>query len=118
MSSTQTKLLVSAAAGVAALGAYFLYTKVLKKSKKFNVVFVLGGPGAGKGTQSALIFKKFGYVQLSAGDLLRAEKVYCRRRYESSLTLLHNYLTAPLTILSPHTTHHIESRHPAVIWRT
>ncbi|XP_041379477.1 UMP-CMP kinase-like [Gigantopelta aegis] len=35
------------------------------------VIFVLGGPGAGKGTQCANIVKEFGYVHLSAGDLLR-----------------------------------------------
>ena len=34
---------------------------------KPNVVFVLGGPGAGKGTQCAGIVEKFGYVHLSAG---------------------------------------------------
>lgn len=39
-----------------------------------NVVFVLGGPGAGKGTQCANIVEKYGYVHLSAGDLLRAER--------------------------------------------
>lgn len=39
-----------------------------------NVMFVLGGPGAGKGTQCARIVEKFGYVHLSAGDLLRAER--------------------------------------------
>lgn len=39
-----------------------------------NVVFVLGGPGAGKGTQCAMIVKEFGYVHLSAGELLRAER--------------------------------------------
>jgi len=39
-----------------------------------NVVFVLGGPGAGKGTQCTNIVEKFGYVHLSAGDLLRAER--------------------------------------------
>ncbi|EOD36608.1 hypothetical protein EMIHUDRAFT_429140 [Emiliania huxleyi CCMP1516] len=38
------------------------------------VVFVLGGPGAGKGTQCARIVEKHGYVHLSAGDLLRAER--------------------------------------------
>jgi UMP-CMP kinase len=43
-------------------------------AEKFDIVFVLGGPGAGKGTQSALITEAFGYVHLSAGDLLRAEK--------------------------------------------
>ncbi|XP_039260002.2 UMP-CMP kinase-like [Styela clava] len=41
---------------------------------KPQVIFVLGGPGAGKGTQCAKIVEKFGYVHLSAGDLLRKEK--------------------------------------------
>ena len=39
-----------------------------------DVVFVLGGPGAGKGTQCARIVEEFGFVHLSAGDLLRAER--------------------------------------------
>ncbi len=39
-----------------------------------QVVFVLGGPGAGKGTQCARLVKGFGFVHLSAGDLLRAEQ--------------------------------------------
>ncbi|KAJ3283067.1 bifunctional uridylate/adenylate kinase [Borealophlyctis nickersoniae] len=38
------------------------------------VVFVLGGPGAGKGTQCAKLVEDFGFVHLSAGDLLRAEQ--------------------------------------------
>jgi len=41
---------------------------------KPDVVFVLGGPGAGKGTQCARIVEHFGYVHLSAGDLLREER--------------------------------------------
>lgn len=41
---------------------------------KPKVVFVLGGPGAGKGTQCANIVKEFGWCHLSAGDLLRAER--------------------------------------------
>ncbi|XP_071725113.1 UMP-CMP kinase 3-like [Rutidosis leptorrhynchoides] len=41
--------------------------------KKFAVVFVLGGPGSGKGTQCANIVQQYGYTHLSAGDLLRAE---------------------------------------------
>ncbi|XP_050236905.1 UMP-CMP kinase 3-like isoform X2 [Mercurialis annua] len=40
---------------------------------KPTVVFVLGGPGSGKGTQCANIVEHFGYTHLSAGDLLRAE---------------------------------------------
>ncbi|KAG5979647.1 hypothetical protein E4U55_004931 [Claviceps digitariae] len=39
-----------------------------------TVVFVLGGPGAGKGTQCANLVKKYGFIHLSAGDLLRAEQ--------------------------------------------
>ena len=41
-------------------------------TKPFKVVFVLGGPGSGKGTQSARLVEDFGLVHLSAGDLLRA----------------------------------------------
>lgn len=39
-----------------------------------KVVFVLGQPGAGKGTQCQRIVQNFGYVHLSAGDLLREER--------------------------------------------
>lgn len=39
-----------------------------------KILFVLGGPGAGKGTQCAKLVEKFGFVHLSAGDLLRAER--------------------------------------------
>jgi UMP-CMP kinase len=38
------------------------------------VIFILGGPGSGKGTQCQLIQEKFQFVHLSAGDLLRAER--------------------------------------------
>lgn len=41
--------------------------------KKPTVIFVLGGPGSGKGTQCANVVEHFGYTHLSAGDLLRAE---------------------------------------------
>ncbi|CAE6489202.1 unnamed protein product [Rhizoctonia solani] len=43
-------------------------------AKKVMVIFVLGGPGAGKGTQCARIVEDFGFVHLSAGDLLREEQ--------------------------------------------
>lgn len=39
-----------------------------------QAIFVLGGPGSGKGTQCARIVEEFGYVHLSAGDLLRDEQ--------------------------------------------
>lgn len=38
------------------------------------VVFVLGGPGAGKGTMCELAAEQLGWVHLSVGDLLRAEQ--------------------------------------------
>ena len=38
-----------------------------------NVVFVLGGPGAGKGTMCELAEMQLGWTHLSTGDLLRAE---------------------------------------------
>ncbi|KAL2165118.1 hypothetical protein VTH06DRAFT_414 [Thermothelomyces fergusii] len=39
-----------------------------------TVLFVLGGPGAGKGTQCARLVRDFHFKHLSAGDLLRAEQ--------------------------------------------
>lgn len=43
-------------------------------NKAFRVVFVLGGPGAGKGTQSTFLEKNFPVVHFSVGELLRAEQ--------------------------------------------
>ncbi|KAI2640619.1 uridylate kinase [Hypomontagnella submonticulosa] len=39
-----------------------------------TVIFVLGGPGAGKGTQCERLVARYGFSHLSAGDLLRAEQ--------------------------------------------
>lgn len=70
-------VLVTGAVGIAALLA------IRRRQKKDTaidktprVVFVLGGPGSGKGTQCALIAEDeaLGYAHLSAGDLLRAER--------------------------------------------
>lgn len=46
------------------------------KDKKLQVVFVLGGPGSGKGTQCELLTQRLPgpWIHLSAGDLLRAER--------------------------------------------
>ena len=56
--------------------------------QKPEVVFVLGGPGAGKGTQCKKIESEYGWVHLSAGDLLRAE----RKTGSSQADLINNYI--------------------------
>ena len=44
------------------------------KPIKPDVIFVVGGPGSGKGTQCEKIRDNFGWNHLSTGDLLRKEK--------------------------------------------
>lgn len=57
------------------------YNKIKSRAKRtafspkdVKVVFVLGGPGSGKGTQCANIVRDYNFKHLSAGDLLRAEQ--------------------------------------------
>ena len=42
-------------------------------SVKFYHIHIIGGPGSGKGTQCSKLVEDFGFVHLSAGDLLRTE---------------------------------------------
>jgi len=49
-------------------------SKPLYSPVETKVIFVLGGPGAGKGTQCANIVRDYGFKHLSAGDLLREEQ--------------------------------------------
>ncbi|KAI8053924.1 adenylate kinase-domain-containing protein [Syncephalis plumigaleata] len=44
------------------------------KPGELTIVFVLGGPGSGKGTNCARLVEDFGFVHLAAGDLLREEQ--------------------------------------------
>jgi UMP-CMP kinase len=49
-------------------------TKPAFDPQKVTVVYILGGPGSGKGTQSAHLVQDYGFTHMSAGDLLRAEQ--------------------------------------------
>lgn len=44
-----------------------------ERIKPTDVIFVLGGPGSGKGTQCALLAERHAFAHFSAGDLLREE---------------------------------------------
>lgn len=55
-----------------------------------TVIFFLGGPGSGKGTQSANLVKDYGFVHLSAGDLLRAEQLREGSQYGA---MIKSYIT-------------------------
>ncbi|CEP10563.1 hypothetical protein [Parasitella parasitica] len=63
--------------------------------EEVTVVFVLGGPGAGKGTQCQNLTKEYGFVHLSAGDLLRAEQ---KREGSKYGELINNYIKDGLIV--------------------
>ncbi len=52
----------------------YVDTRTLTAKKQHRVLFVLGGPGAGKGTQSERIVDTYKCIHLSVGELLREER--------------------------------------------
>ncbi|XP_062891970.1 adenylate kinase isoenzyme 5-like isoform X2 [Mobula hypostoma] len=44
-----------------------------EKLKATKIIFVIGGPGSGKGSQCMKIMEKYGFTHLSTGNLLRKE---------------------------------------------
>ncbi|KAI2638050.1 uridylate kinase [Xylaria nigripes] len=60
-----------------------------------TVLFVLGGPGAGKGTQCERLVATYGFTHLSAGDLLRAEQDRPGSQYGE---LIKNYIKNGLIV--------------------
>jgi UMP-CMP kinase len=52
----------------------YLSTADVATSGQHRVLFVLGGPGSGKGTQSERIVDQYKCLHLSVGDLLRQER--------------------------------------------
>lgn len=43
----------------------------MNEGMKPKVIFILGGPGAGKGTQCERMVERYGFIHFSTGDLLR-----------------------------------------------
>ncbi len=58
------------------LSAFILYKLILShmNNERPIVIFIIGGPGSGKGTQCKLLVKDFGMVHLSIGDILRERR--------------------------------------------
>jgi UMP-CMP kinase len=64
-----------------------------------RVVFILGGPGSGKGTQCSLLTENFhGVTHLSAGDLLRAERDSGSEQGEMINTYMKEGLIIPVSV--------------------
>ncbi|KAI1177582.1 uridylate kinase [Nemania sp. FL0916] len=64
-----------------------------------TVLFVLGGPGAGKGTQCERLVAAYGFTHLSAGDLLRAEQNRAGSQYgELIKDYIKNGLIVPMEV--------------------
>lgn len=90
-------------------------------SKKVMVIYVLGGPGAGKGTQCARIVQDFGFVHLSAGDLLREEQKREGSTYGALISEhIRNGTIVPMEVtvklLENAIRTQLEQPHPGVAW--
>jgi adenylate kinase len=63
------------------------------------IIFVVGGPGSGKGTQCEKIVAKYGYSHFSSGDLLRAEVASGSPRGQELNALMEKGELVPLEIV-------------------
>jgi len=64
------------------------------------IVWVMGGPGSGKGTQCEKIALKFGFTHLSSGDLLRAEVMSGSKRGQQLYMTMANGNAVPSEIVT------------------
>ncbi|KAK9731387.1 hypothetical protein QE152_g13690 [Popillia japonica] len=63
------------------------------------VVWVIGGPGSGKGTQCDKIVDKYGFTHLSSGDLLRKEVASGSPRGQELNAIMERGALVPLDIV-------------------
>ncbi|XP_057289382.1 uncharacterized protein LOC130612110 [Hydractinia symbiolongicarpus] len=73
--------------------------KMAEELSEKNIIFVLGGPGSGKGTQCAKIVEKYGFCHLSTGDLLREEVSSGSERAERLKTIMEKGELVPEEII-------------------
>lgn len=66
---------------------------------KMKTIWVVGGPGCGKGTQCERIIKKYGFLHISSGDLLRDEVASGSSRGASLQELMSKGLFVPTDIV-------------------
>ncbi|XP_076290554.1 adenylate kinase 1 [Lasioglossum baleicum] len=64
-----------------------------------KTIWVIGGPGCGKGTQCERIIKKYGFYHISSGDLLREEVASGSPRGASLQDLMSKGLFVPTEIV-------------------
>jgi adenylate kinase len=70
------------------------------REAKLPIVWVLGGPGCGKGTQCDKIVAKYGYTHLSSGDLLREEVSSGSERGKQLTAIMERGELVPLVSIS------------------
>jgi len=73
--------------------------KSLLKKAGLPIVWVLGGPGCGKGTQCDKIVAKYGFTHLSSGDLLRDEVNSGSARGKELLAIMEKGDLVPLQVV-------------------
>lgn len=56
------------------------FSRTLTTPSLHKAIFVLGGPGSGKGTNCERLAEEFGFIHLSAGELLRSKRSWDRNR--------------------------------------
>lgn len=81
---------------------WFSSTVAQENEKKHSVCFIMGGPGAGKGTQCERLLKHYAFQHLSIGELLRAELATyhaCQKITANSETV--KGFVAPVSVVSP-----------------